>query len=72
MNNLTLYKLGSDYGRHFVDLNSISCDSIVYSLGIGEDITFDEELINIKGCNIFAYDPTPKAIHYIQNKNNHF
>ena len=72
MSNVSLSKLGSDYGRHFVDLDMINSNSIVYSLGIGEDITFDEELINAKGCKIFAYDPTPKAINHIKNKNNPF
>ena len=38
MSNFSLFKLGSDYGRHFVDLDIINSDSIVYSLGIGEVI----------------------------------
>jgi len=46
----------------------LSDDSIVYSFGIGEDISFDEDIINNYGCNIYAYDPTPKSKDFIHKK----
>lgn len=56
-----LGKMGSDYGGYFVDDSLIGPESIVYSLGVGRDITFDLTLIRRFGLTIHAYDPTPGA-----------
>ena len=52
-------RLGSDYGGYFLDASLIRPDSIIYSLGIGEDISFDLALIIRFGVNVEAFDPTP-------------
>jgi FkbM family methyltransferase len=39
--------------------------SIVYSLGIGDDVSFDKEVIAKHGCFVFAFDPTPKSIRWV-------
>lgn len=39
--------------------------SIVYSFGVGNEISFDLELINAFDLQIFAFDPTPKSIDWI-------
>ena len=36
--------------------------SIIYSFGIGEDISFDLSLIKEFDCNVFGFDFTPKSI----------
>jgi FkbM family methyltransferase len=36
----------------------------VYSAGVGEDVSFDLELIARTGCQVWAFDPTPRAIEY--------
>jgi FkbM family methyltransferase len=59
--------LGTEYGKHYVTLELLNKDSIVYSFGIGEDISFDLEIINRIGCNIWGFDPTPKAKKYIEH-----
>lgn len=39
---------------------------IVYSFGIGEDLSFSEHLVKTyPACRIFAFDPTPKSIKYV-------
>ena len=40
----------------------------MYSLGVGEDVSFDEYLIDQLKCKIYAYDPTPKSITFVKNK----
>ena len=40
-------------------------DSIVYSLGIGEDADFDLMLIKRFGCELHAFDPTPSTVDWI-------
>ena len=42
----------------------LSADSIVYSIGVGEDIRFDLDLIARVGCRIYAMDPVPRAAQY--------
>jgi FkbM family methyltransferase len=57
--------IGSDYGAWGVDLSLLHPNSIVYSIGVGEDITFDTGLIEAVGCNLYAFDPTPIAVEWI-------
>ncbi len=40
--------------------------SIVYSLGILTDVAFDTFVQEKFGCDIFMYDPTPKAIEFME------
>jgi len=64
-NGVGLTQLGTYYGTHFVDLACLNRNSIVYSVGIGEDNSFDMELIKIIGCTIHAFDPTPRSIKWV-------
>jgi len=65
---VTLEKLGSNYGGWFVPTLQIRSDWIIYSGGIGQDTTFDEELIRRYGCKVFAFDPTPTAIEFVNQR----
>jgi FkbM family methyltransferase len=60
--------LGNGYGGFFVCPDFIDTSSIVYSFGIGEDISFDMELITRFNCTVFGFDPTPKSVNWIQNQ----
>lgn len=61
--------LGTEYGGWTIAPEYINKDSIVYSFGIGEDISFDLELINKFGVNVYAFDPTPKSINWVKSQN---
>lgn len=60
--------IGSDYGGWFVLPDLLDRDSIVYSVGIGEDISFDLGLIERFGVEVHAFDPTPKSIAWLKNQ----
>ncbi len=47
---------------------------IVYSFGIGEEISFDLEMIKRYHAQVFAFDPTPKSIRWVEQnvKSNSF
>lgn len=62
-NNLEF--LGSEYGGWGLDTRMIDKDSIIYGIGVGEDLTFDLALISRVGCNVFAFDPTPIAVQWV-------
>lgn len=58
-------RLGSDYGGWTICPERINSSSLVYSFGVGEDISFDLSLIEHYGCRIFAFDPTPRSIRWV-------
>ncbi|WP_226927424.1 FkbM family methyltransferase [Frigoriflavimonas asaccharolytica] len=62
--------MGNEYGGFFVAHEFVNKDSIIYSFGVGEDITFDEGLISEFGCQVFAFDPTPKSIKWVNGRTN--
>jgi FkbM family methyltransferase len=57
---------GNSYGGFFVAPESLNESSIVYSFGIGEDISFDKTIIGDHHCRVFGFDPTPKSIAWIR------
>lgn len=62
-----LEKLGSDYGGWFVPAE-IGRDWVIYSLGIGQDATFDQAMILKHGVRVFGFDPTPTAVQFVQER----
>tara|TARA_Y100000389_G_C17419224_1_gene495646 strand:+ start:8 stop:694 length:687 start_codon:yes stop_codon:yes gene_type:complete len=65
-----MLRLGTKYGGWILPKeNSINENSIIYSVGVGEDISFDILLQSKYNCNIYLIDPTTKAIkHYKECK----
>lgn len=61
---VTTTRLGSSYGGWYVPLDHLSSESVVYSGGVGEDVSFDLALIERLGCTVWAFDPTPRAIAF--------
>jgi FkbM family methyltransferase len=57
--------IGSNYGSHTLPTDFLDANSVVYSFGIGNDITFDLGVINSYGCIVHGFDPTPKSIEWI-------
>ena len=57
--------LGSTYGGWGVPDNYLHSGSIVYTVGVGKDISFDLGLVNNYGCKVFAFDPTPIAMQFM-------
>lgn len=62
-----LVRLGSGYGGWWVPTSVLAPGTTVVSAGIGEDTTFDEELL-AHGCEIWAVDPTPRAERHVQSR----
>jgi len=60
-----LQRLGSEYGGYFVDTSLIGRGATVYSVGVGEDISFDLSLIENIGVEVQAFDPTPRVKEWI-------
>ena len=62
-------RYGNEYGGFMVydEILKRKRGAIVYSFGIGEDLSFSEALINTLDIEIFAYDPTPQSIKYVKH-----
>ncbi len=58
---------GNAYGGFYLCPNFLNENSVVYSFGIGEDISFDLAVIENHKCHVYGFDPTPKSIEWIRN-----
>jgi FkbM family methyltransferase len=56
---------GPGYGAWYTLIDDLAPHSIVYSFGVGTDVTWDLELIRRFGCRVYAYDPNPIAAAYV-------
>jgi FkbM family methyltransferase len=65
-----MVRLGSSYGGWWVPRSLLAADSVCYLAGVGEDVTFDLALIDAVGCEVWAIDPTPRAIAYAETVEN--
>src|SRR5688500_4785845 len=60
--------LGTSYGGYEILPAFVSRDSVVYSVGIGEDISFDLGLMERFGCAVHGFDPTPRSLRWLESQ----
>ncbi len=60
--------LGSKYGSWPIAVDYVSQNPVVFSFGVGRDISFDELMIQRFGATIYAFDPTPNCLEWIRNQ----
>lgn len=59
------FRAGTGYGGCVGSLIGMGPGSIVYSVGTGEDLSFDLAIIDRFGCAVHGFDPTPKAVAWV-------
>lgn len=64
--SIVLY--GSKGAGWYLPSELIKSDWLVYDFGVGKDISLDIALIERHGCTIHAFDPTPQAVAYMENR----
>lgn len=57
-------RYGNEYGGYELTETGITPESVIYSFGLGEDASFETDLILKHGCTIHIFDPTPRAVAY--------
>ena len=62
-----LKEIGTKYGGWVVPTILFDANSICYCVGCGEDISFDLGLIDYFQCDVYGFDPTPRAIKYVRS-----
>ena len=55
---------GTIYGRYIIPAELILPGGIAYCAGIGQDLSFEQELATKYGMEVYAFDPTPDSIEY--------
>jgi len=64
--DIALEMHGNEYCGWSIPAESLAGDSVVVDVGLGEDITFSTSLIDKYGCTVHGFDPTPRAIAYVE------
>ena len=59
---------GTYYGGWKYNATGLTASSIVYSVGIGEDTTWDEGMHRTHGLHVWGFDPTPKAASHVARR----
>ncbi len=59
---------GNDYGGFYVSTEKLNSKSVVYSFGIGEDVSFDLDINRYCNCKVNMFDPTPKSINWVKKQ----
>ena len=69
--NAYTQRIGNNYGGFDICPKALDTSKplTVYSFGIGEDLSFSEGIINNYNALVYAFDPTPKSIKYVENSN---
>ena len=61
-------RLGGRDASFVVDPTTLTPDGIVYSFGIGTDVSFDLECISQFSVQVHAFDPTPRSIEWLSTQ----
>lgn len=67
-NSRETISVGDHLNAWIYDPSLLTSDSIVYSLGVGDDIDFDLEIIKRVNCQVHAFDPTPKSLDWLKTQ----
>jgi FkbM family methyltransferase len=51
-----------DGGKWIADPESLTVSSVVYSFGVGDNISFDMDMAGRFGCNVYMFDPSPSVV----------
>jgi FkbM family methyltransferase len=54
-------------GSWMIACDGLNARTVIYTFGIGEDISCERELIARYGLTVYAFDPTPNALAWLAN-----
>jgi len=59
--------VGSDYGGWVIAIEPLNnaANPVVLSFGLGDDISFDEEITSRYGACVYGFDPTSESLNWI-------
>lgn len=63
-----MLRLGRGHGRWPVWPGPIRADTVVYSFGVGREVSFERDLIERFGVTVHAFDPTPLSLEWVRSQ----
>lgn len=62
-------RIGSDYGGWVVASGPLrAVRPVVLSFGLGDDISFDQDMISRYGAQVYAFDPTDESLAWLSRQ----
>ncbi len=61
-------KLGNRFADWTFCPDTIDETSVIYSFGVGEDISFDLQLMNRFNLHVHAFDPSPESVAWVKKQ----
>jgi FkbM family methyltransferase len=58
---------GDRYCGWAMPVSGLDGSSIVFDVGLGENVSFSTSIIDKYGCPVHGFDPTPRAINYVKS-----
>ena len=59
---------GNRYANWTFCPDNLDANSVVYSFGVGEDVSFDLQMIEHYDMHIHAFDPSPRSINWLHKQ----
>lgn len=59
---------GSGYGGFYLFPSKLNENSVIYSFGVGKDISFDLDIIKHHYVTVFGFDPTPEVSEWVDKQ----
>lgn len=56
------------YGSWTICPDRITSGAVIYSFGVGEDISWDLAMVERFGATVHAFDPTPRSIQWVKRQ----
>ena len=64
-------EFGSKYGGWGIDTAALGQHTRLATFGLGEDISFENAVIEGFGCQVSGFDPTPRSVSFISQQPAH-
>jgi FkbM family methyltransferase len=65
---LPMLTLGRGHGRWSVWPDVVRAETVVYSFGVGREVSFERDLIERFGVTVQAFDPTPLSLEWARQQ----
>jgi FkbM family methyltransferase len=59
---------GEGIGAWVVATGRLNADSVVYSVGVGTELSLDLSLVEKYGCKVHCFDPTPVSAEWVRGQ----
>ncbi|OFW16260.1 MAG: hypothetical protein A3H29_15835 [Acidobacteria bacterium RIFCSPLOWO2_02_FULL_67_21] len=63
-----LEKFGTEYQGWLLPVAPLGAGGICYSVGVGEDASLEDRLLKRTTCQVWSFDPTPRALAHIATR----